>query len=87
MWVERKERTLRISSYNIITGRKSNLEIALCAMDKLNIDLGFFQETKLTKQIYTKLSSNYAVFATDADSPFRGGIALFYRKEKKDWHI
>ena len=43
------------------------------------MDLGILQETKLTDGIYTRGSAGYSVFATDALSRHRGGVAIFYR--------
>ena len=48
-------------------------------MAQANIDLGVFQETKCTDEIYTCESAGYRVVATDAPSQHRGGVALFYR--------
>ena len=45
------------------------------------MDLGIFQETKLTPGIYTRGSAGYSVIATDAPSRHRGGVALFYGSE------
>ena len=43
------------------------------------MDLGIFQETKLTDGIYTRGSAKYSVIATDAPIQHRGGVALFHR--------
>ena len=48
-------------------------------MVKSNVDVGVFQETKLTGGIYTRVSSRYKVVATSELSQHRGGVALFYR--------
>ena len=48
-------------------------------MAQANVDLGVFQETKLTDGIYTRWSSDYHVHATDAPSTHQGGVALIYR--------
>ena len=55
------------------------MESALQGMAQANIDLGVFQETKCTDEIYTRESAGYRVIATDALSRHRGGVALFYR--------
>ena len=49
-------------------------------MAKANIDLGVFQETKCTDDIYIRASAGYRVVATDALSRHRGRIAVFYRE-------
>ena len=43
------------------------------------MDLGIFQETKVTYGIYTCGSAGYSVVATDAPSQHRGRVAVFYR--------
>ena len=43
------------------------------------MDLGVFQETKLTKRIYTLDSSGYKVVATEAPKAHTSGVAVFYR--------
>ena len=53
---------------------------ALRAMDLLGVDLGIFQETKVTGGIYARSGFGYSVFATDAPSPHCGGVALFWRE-------
>ena len=42
------------------------------------MDLGIFQETKLTDGIYTRGLAGYSVVATDAPSRHRGGVAIFH---------
>ena len=41
------------------------------------MDLGIFQETKLTDGIYTRGLAGYSVVVTDAPSRHRGGVAIF----------
>ena len=48
-------------------------------MSQANLDLGIFQETKLTGGVYTRGSAGYSFVATDAPSRHRGGVAVFYR--------
>ena len=43
------------------------------------MDLGIFQETKLTDGIYTRGLAGYSVVATDAPSRHCGGVAVFHR--------
>eukprot|EP00978_Attheya_sp_CCMP212_P029590 scaffold105604_cov49-Attheya_sp.AAC.1 len=47
-----KTTSIRIASYNIRNGRAGGLEAALRAMAQANVDVGVFQETKLTDGIY-----------------------------------
>jgi len=72
--------TFRLATFNVRSGRAGGLESALRAMDALGVDIGLFQETKLTKGIYTRNSSGYSVLASDAPSAWSGGVALFYRE-------
>ena len=60
-------------------GRNGGLESALRGMSQDNMDLGIFQETKLTYGIYTRSSAGYSVVATDASSRHRGGVTVFHR--------
>ena len=70
---------IRLGTYNISNGRNGGLESALRGMSQANMDLGIFQETKVTDDIYTRGSAGYSVVATDAQSRHRGGVAVFHR--------
>ena len=59
---------IRFGPYNIRNGRNGGLDLALRGMSQANMDLGIFQETKLTDGIYTRWSAGYIVVATDAKS-------------------
>ena len=77
---ELAQRTVvRMATYNIQSGRAGRLEMALRAMEQMNVDLGILTEAKLTNGIHTRYSSGYQVFATEARSHCQGGVALFYR--------
>ena len=52
------------------------------AMELLNVDMGFLQETKLTKGRHTRRYGEYSVIATDAPSVRQGGLAFFWRESK-----
>ena len=43
------------------------------------MDPGIFQETKLTRCVYTHRSGGYSIVATDAPSQHRGRVEVFYR--------
>ena len=45
---------IRFGTYNIRNGRDGGLEATLQGMSQANMDLGIFQETKLTDRIYTR---------------------------------
>ena len=43
---------IRFGNYNICNGRDGGLELALRGMSQANMNLGIFQETKVTDRIY-----------------------------------
>ena len=71
-------RPIRFGTYNIRNGQNGGLESALRGMSQANMDLGVFQETKVTKGIYKQESSGYRVVASEAPSTYRCGVAVFY---------
>ena len=70
---------IRFVTYNIRNGRNRGLESALRGVSQANMDLGIFQETKVTDGIYTRGSAGYSVVATDAPSQHRGVVAVFHQ--------
>ena len=70
--------TIRLGTYNIRNSRNGGLDSELRGMSQANIDLGIFQETKVTAGIHTRESSGYRVVASEASIAHSGGIALFY---------
>ena len=70
---------IRFGTYNIRNGRNGGLEAALRGISQANMDLGIFQETKLTDGIYTRGLDEYSVGVTDAPSLNRGGVAISHR--------
>ena len=48
-------------------------------MNQENVYVGVFQETKLTEELYTRLSAGYRAVATPAPSRHQGGVAIFYQ--------
>ena len=72
---------IRFVTYNIRNGRKGGLESGLRRIYQFNMDLGIFQDTKVTDRIYTRGLNGYSVVATDAPIRHRGGVAVFYRPE------
>ena len=72
-------RSIHFGMYNTQNGWNGGLESALRGMSQANMELGVFQETKLTKLIYTFQSSGYTVVATEALRAHSGGVAVFYR--------
>ena len=74
--------TFSVATWNIRSGRQGGLEESLRAMESMNVDLGFLQETKLTGGIHTRRYGEYSIIATDAPSAQQGGIAFFWRESK-----
>ena len=70
---------IRFDTFNICNGRNRGLESALRGMSQANMDLGIFQETKVTNGVYTRGSAGYSVVATDAPIRHRDGVIIFYR--------
>ena len=62
------------------------METALWALGKVGVDLCFLTETKVTDGIYTRLSSDYHVLATNAMIHHQGEIALVYR-DSPYWQV
>ena len=71
---------IRFGTYNIRNCRNRRLESALRGMSHANVDVGVFQDTKLTEEIYTRLLSGYRVVATPAPSQHQGGVTIFYQE-------
>ena len=69
---------IRFSTYNIRNGRNGGLELEIRGISQANMDLGIFQETKVTDGTYTRGSEGYSVVATDALKRHRGGVAYFH---------
>ena len=70
---------IKFATYNILSGRKGRLEMALCEMDRLNVGFAFLTEAKLTRGIHTRRGFGYSVFTTDAVSPHKGGVTCTFR--------
>ena len=64
--------------YNSSNGRNIILESALHGMTQTNIELVFFQDTKVLDGVYTRESSGYNVVATDTPSRHEDGMVVFY---------
>ena len=60
--------TIRFGTYNIRNGRNGVMESELRGMSQANMELGIFQEKKVTDGIYTRRLAGYSVVATDAPS-------------------
>ena len=57
---------IRFVTFDIRNGKNMGLELALRGMSQANMDLGIFQETKITNVVYIHESSRNSVVATNA---------------------
>ena len=66
VWEVRQEAVflIRFRKYNIQNGWNGRLESALHGISQANMNLGVFQETKVTKGVYMQESSGYKVVAS-----------------------
>ena len=55
------------------------MDSASRGLSQAYVDVGVFQETKVTKGIYTQELSIYRVVASEAPSEHSGGVSMFYR--------
>ena len=58
--------SIRFGTYIFCYSRNIILGSALIWMSKANMDLGIFQETKLTNGLYTRGSAGYSIVTPDA---------------------
>ena len=71
--------TIRFGTYNIRNGRNGGLYLVLRGMSQAKMDLGIFQETKVTDGIYTRGYAGYNLIAMGAPIRHCGVIEVFYR--------
>ena len=57
---------IRFGTYNIRNGWNGDLELALRGMIQANVDVGVFQDNKLTEGIYPRFLAGYKVIVTPA---------------------
>ena len=69
---------IRFVNYNICNGRNGGLESALRGVYQASMDLGIFQETKVTDRIYPRWSAGYSVVATYEPIQHRVGVVVLY---------
>jgi hypothetical protein len=85
---KKKTKQIRIAKYNIRNGWKGKLEGDLRALEKMNIDIVFLEETKITNDCYTKNCFGFEVIATAAESIFPGwycvGLSSFGLLDHQD---
>ena len=67
---------ISIMTWNIRDGRQGGLESAARALMSMHVNIVVVQETKISRGMYTKLSSGYTIIATDVGENMFGGVAL-----------
>ena len=71
-------RPICFGTYNIRISWNGVLESALQVMLQTNVDLGVFQETKVTKVVYTRVPSKYWVVVSESLSAHSGRANFFF---------
>ena len=69
---------IRVGTYNICNKKNGGLESELRGMSQANMDLGIFQDKKLTDGVYTRGLAGYSIVTTDTPSRHHGGVAILY---------
>ena len=76
---------IHIGTINIISGRKSRLEMICQILEQHKIDIGILTETKLNG-FHTHSAFGYRVLASRCVNTNQGGVAFVVRKNK-NWHV
>lgn len=84
--INRERITIQIAAFNIRYARNSNLEAALCAAERMNIDIAVFTETCLHNDRYTRSAFGYSVVAMTTSILNQGGFALVHRSSNQ-WQV
>ena len=84
-------KSFAVALFNIRSGQNGGLESALRATAAMDVNFGILAETKITGGIYTRFSSGYNVFASNAVSVQQGGVAFFWKPNKlfeiEEWRV
>jgi len=78
---------ITITTYNVVSARGIKLLEALRAMQDLNTDIAILTEAKLTGDRHARTGHGYHVFATNASSSSKGGVALVWRTGQQPWTL
>jgi hypothetical protein len=79
--------TFSIATWDIRSGRGAGLTAAAKGLCHLGIGCAVLTETKLTNKQYPKLILGYRVILSKAASPQKGGVALLWRAEHRDFEV
>ncbi len=69
---------ITITTLNVVSARGTRLLEAMRAMDDLNTDVALLTETKITNDRHARQGHGYKVFASNATSAQKGGVALLW---------
>ena len=67
-------------TYSIFNRRNGRIKYKSKGMDQDNLDLGLFQDIKVTDRIHTRMSAGYQVLADDATIQHHVGMNILYRE-------
>ena len=84
--MEKRANTVKISTFNVRGARNAKLVEILRAFEQCNWEVGIITETHLTGY-HTNGDKNYNVYATKAESPHKGGVALAWKKRSENWCV
>ena len=68
-------------NWNICSGRDGGLEKALRLLNAIGVKIVLLADTNLKRGIYNRCSSGYTVLATNAESAWKGGVALCWQED------
>ena len=75
--IQRPERVVIFGTYSIWSGRNGGMESALHGLAQGQVDCVVMQETNLTDEVYTGVSSVFRVMAMAAPSAYHRGVTVF----------
>jgi hypothetical protein len=68
------KKSIKIGTFNMMSGANSRLALAMKAMRSMNVDIGILTETKLTDDFHPMKSNGYDIITTQATSRQQGGL-------------
>lgn len=79
--------TIAISTLSIWSVRNGGIKITTWELKSLGVDIRFFQETKLTRNIYTRNISGYNIVVIQLMSTCRGGVKFSMEGQQALWDV
>ena len=77
---------IHLYRYKIRSGQTGGIDSDMCAMEQVNIDLGFLFDTKITGGINTGPSPEYNMLVLEVHGKHQGGIEILFRNSPH-WKI